>query len=98
MKSAGSVLLTVLVLVGVPLGVLVVARETQPTHHVSRIAVVAEQLTANLEQNGVADVRCGWTGYPNGPTTVTCSGFVGGSSFDSLRESASATVNAPPGG
>jgi hypothetical protein len=97
MKSA-SVILTVLVLVGVPLGVFVVARDTAPTRHVSRLALVAEQLTANLEQKGVTDVQCGWTGYRNGPTKVTCEGTVGGGSLDSLRESDSATVDVPPPG
>jgi len=51
MKSAGIVL-TILVLVCVPLGVFIVPRETAPTHHVSRLALVAERLTANLEQYG----------------------------------------------
>jgi len=97
MKSAGIVL-TILVLVCVPLGVFIVARETAPTHHVSRLALVAEQLTANLEQDGVTDVQCDWTGYRNGPTRVTCEGTVGGSSLDSLRESNSATLNVPPPG
>jgi hypothetical protein len=65
---------------------------------VSRLAVVAQQLRAKLDQKGVADVQCGWTGYVNGPTVVTCSGLVGASSFDSLRESTSRTVNVTPGG
>ena len=97
MKSLG-VILTILVLVGVPLGVFTVARETAPTRHVSRLALVAEQLTANLEQDGATGVKCVWTGSGNGPTVLTCSGTVGSGSFDSLRESDSATVNVPPPG
>ena len=75
------------VLAGVPLSAFVVARETAPTRHVSRLALVAEQLTANLEQDGVTHVQCGWTGSRNGPTKVTCEGTVGSGSLDSLRES-----------
>jgi hypothetical protein len=97
MKSSG-IILTVLVLVGVPLGVFIVGRATAPTHHVSRLGVVAEQLTVNLEKNGVTNVQCDWTGSGSGPTVLTCSGTVGSSSFDSLRESDSATVNVPPPG
>jgi hypothetical protein len=94
-----SIILTVLILVGVPLGVFLVARDTAPAHHVSRLAVVAEQLRVNLEQRGVTDVRCGWTGSRSGPTKITCTGTVGGGSTDSLTESDSATLKvAPPTG
>jgi hypothetical protein len=50
MKSAGSVLLTVVVLVGVPLGVLVVARHTAHHRHVLPETMLARQLTAELER------------------------------------------------
>jgi hypothetical protein len=62
----------------------------------SRLAVVAEQLRANLEQKGVSDVQCGWTGYVNGPTVVTCRGAVGERSFDSMSESSSQMVDVSP--
>jgi hypothetical protein len=95
MKFARRIL-PVLILVGVPLTVFLVARAAAPSHHVSRLAVVAEQLRAKLEQSGATDVQCGWTGYANGPTTITCTGKLAGGSVDSLTESDSASVNVAP--
>jgi hypothetical protein len=88
--------LVALVLVGVPLGAFAAARETAPApHHLSRLALVAAELTSELEQKGVTDVHCGFTGYAKGPTTVACTGEVAGEP-DSLGETLAATVNVPP--
>jgi hypothetical protein len=74
-SSAGSILVVVLVLVGVPLGAFIIARDTKPRHHASPIALEMRRLTADLKRRGAMDVTCGWTGYVNGgSTTVTCSG------------------------
>ena len=60
---------------------------------VSRLAAEAARLTADLQRKGATDVRCGCTGYADGSAyTVTCSGVLDSSSFDSLRESEVATV------
>lgn len=72
-ESAAGVLLTGLVLVGVPLGVLVVGRATAPPpRHASQQAMVARQIRAQLAREGVKHVRCGWTSDP--AFTVSCSG------------------------
>jgi hypothetical protein len=82
-----------LVLVGVPLGVLLAARATRRDHPVSPLAMEVRRLTAELRRKGATDIRCGWTGYADGSSvTITCSGTVGRSSFDSLQESVTGTV------
>jgi hypothetical protein len=73
MKGAGSMLLTVLVLVGVPLGALAVGRETaSPAHPASTRAMLERQIRAELKREGVKQVQCGWTSDPS--LTVSCDG------------------------
>jgi hypothetical protein len=73
MRPAGSVLLTVLVLVGVPLGVLAVGRETaSKAHPASTRAMLERQIRAQLRREGVQHVGCGWTSDPT--FTVSCRG------------------------
>ncbi len=73
MRPAGSVVLTVLVLVGVPVGALAVGRATAPpAHRASTRAMLERQIRANLEREGVKRVRCGWTSDPT--LTVSCNG------------------------
>ena len=95
MTPAGRIaaLTIALVLVGVPLGVLLAARATRRDHPVSALAMEVRRLTAELRHKGATDIRCAWTGYVDGSSvTVTRSGTVGSSSFDSLQESVMGTV------
>ncbi|HEX5248095.1 MAG TPA: hypothetical protein VFW14_00380 [Gaiellales bacterium] len=96
-SSAGSVLVVVLVLVGIPLGAFIVARDSKPHHHASPIALEMRRLTADLKRQGATHITCGWTGYVNGgSTTVTCSGTArGGLSGSSMYALGDVLSNAP---
>jgi hypothetical protein len=88
-----AVLAVAVVLVGLPLGVLTAARTTRPHHPPSPLAMEVRRLTTALQRKGATDVRCGWTGDVDGsPATVTCSGTMGSTSFDSLQEAVTGTV------
>ena len=76
MKSAG-VLLAVLALVGVPVGVGVVAHETAHYRHLSPQAVAAQQLIAKLQREGATNITCSWTGSGS-VVSVSCTGAVDG--------------------
>jgi len=83
MKHLGPIA-TALVLVGVPLGVFVVARETAPTgQHLSSLARVEQRFRAQLRREGAKDIRCGRTLAGLG---VSCSGEVRGASSTTLYE------------
>ena len=80
MKSVGSILLTVFVLVGLPVGVAVVAHETKPAaHHLSAVAVEVRQIKAKLRRAGATNITCSWT-VSGSDAAVSCSGDVGGNS------------------
>ena len=73
MRPAGSALLVTLVLVGVPLGVLAVGRETaSPAHPPSTRAMLERRIRAELQRDGAKHVHCGWTNVPT--LTVSCDG------------------------
>jgi hypothetical protein len=75
MNAWTRVVLVAVVLVGVPLGVFLVARSETPARHLSAIALAAISMGRTLERESYFHVKCGWTGYPNGgPATITCSG------------------------
>jgi hypothetical protein len=84
MKSAG-IILTVLVLVAVPLGVLVVARNTAPHAHHLTTAAIANQFKAQLRREGASDIQCSRTGQ-HGSYGVMCTGQRHGSSSTTLYE------------
>jgi len=96
-SSAGGVLVVVLVLVAIPLGAFILARDTKPHHHASPIALEMRRLTADLKRQGATHITCGWTGYVNGgSTTVTCSGTGrGGLSGSSVYALGDLLSNAP---
>jgi len=96
-SSAGSVLVVVLVLVAIPLGAFILARDTKPHHHASPIALEMRRLTADLKRQGATHITCGWTGYVNGgSTTVTCSGTGHGGLASSQMYAFGATASGPP--
>jgi hypothetical protein len=80
MKSAGIVL-AVLVLVGVPLGVFLVARQGAPTHHVASVASVERRLRTELRHEHASQITCSRTASG---LAVTCSGQVQDSSTTTL--------------
>lgn len=82
MKSA-RIILTVLVLVGVPLGVLIVSRGAAPTHHVVSAASVERRFRAELRREHAGNITCSLTLSGLG---VMCSGQVQGSSSTTLYE------------
>lgn len=76
--TSASILLAVLVLVGVPVGVGVVAHAT--AHHQRQLspqAAAAQQLIAKLEREGATDITCSWTGSGS-VAAVSCTGTVVG--------------------
>jgi hypothetical protein len=82
MKPA-RIILTVLVLAGVPLGVFTVTRGTAPTHHVASAASVERRFKAELRREHASNITCSRTLSGLG---VTCSGQVQGSSSTTLYE------------
>lgn len=66
MKSSTRALLVAVVLVGVPLGVFLVARSQTPARHLSTIALAAISMERTLERESYSHIQCGWTGYGNG--------------------------------
>ena len=77
----GAILLTALVLVGVPLGVFIVARGTAPSHHVVGLVATEKRFREQLRHEGAKDIQCGRTLSGLG---VMCSGEVQGSSSTTL--------------
>ena len=84
MKSAGIVF-AVLVLVGVPLGVAVVAHETALHRHLSPQAVAAQQLIAKLQREGATNITCSWTGSGS-VVSVSCTGETDNGSTSDLYD------------
>ena len=76
MKSAGSALLAVLVLVGVPVGVGLVAHETASQKHLSPKGLEAQQLIAQLQSEGATNITCSWTGSGS-VSEISCTGALG---------------------
>jgi hypothetical protein len=74
----------VVVLVGVPLGVLIAARSTAHTHRLTT-AAIANQFKAQLRHEGASDIQCSRTGQ-HGGYGVMCSGQVRGNSSSTLYE------------
>jgi hypothetical protein len=75
MKAWTGVLLVAIVLVGVPLGVFLVARSETQASHPSEIVLAATRMERALERESYSHIKCGWTGNESGgPATVTCSG------------------------
>lgn len=70
--------IVVLVMVGVPVGVAVVAHETAHDSRVSQRGVVERQLRTKLQREGAKHIQCSWTKGP--PATVSCTGESGSSS------------------
>jgi hypothetical protein len=101
MKSAGLVL-TVLVLVGAPLGVFLVARNTAPPVHLVSVAATERQMRAQLRRMGANDIQCQVEDHGRGVlcVRVRASGRrrpICMISASSSRHRSVATLTAPPG-
>jgi hypothetical protein len=81
-----SILLAVLILVGAPVGVGVVAHETAHHHRqLSPQAVAARQLIAKLQRQGATNITCSWTGSGS-VAAVSCTGETGNGTASTLYD------------